>query len=127
MSRHRFHARLISLIAVLAVLMGTLAPSLSHALAAGTGDSWVEVCTVQGSRWVETGDDGTKRAPGAAHVLEHCPSCSPHAPALGPLPETRHGYLAAGLAHELPLAFLAAPPTALAWLGAQPRAPPRFS
>jgi hypothetical protein len=110
--------------AILAVLMGLLAPSLGHALAAGAGDRWVEVCSTQGSRWIQTGDDGTGRAPGSAHASEHCAYCSPHAPALGPVPEAVHGYLAVGLAHEPARAFLAAPRTLRAWLGAQPRAPP---
>ena len=127
MFRLRTRARLVSLIAVLAVLMGSLAPSLGHALAAGSGDSWVEVCTTQGSRWIQTGDDGSKRGPASAHAFEHCPCCSPHTPALGPLPEGREWYLAVGLAYELARTLLTAPRTLHAWRGAQPRAPPHSS
>jgi hypothetical protein len=113
--------------ALLAILMGSLAPSLSHALAKVAGDSRVEVCTTQGIEWIEAGHDGTKPAPASPHAFDHCFYCSPHAPGLGPLPETHRGYLPVGLAHGVSRAVLAAPRTLDGWLGAQPRAPPLFS
>lgn len=124
MRRLRAHARFTGWIAVLAVLLASLLPTVGHALAAGQGGDWVEVCTAQGSRWVQAGDDGAGRAPASAHVLDHCPYCSLHAPALGlpPTVETVLPTLRGG--DELPLAFLAAPRTLHAWASAQPRAPP---
>lgn len=113
--------------ALLAILMASLAPALSHALATGAGSGWVEVCTIQGAERMYAADDDTKPAPASAHVFDHCPYCSLHLPGLGPLPDTRRGYLPVGLAHEVWRIFLAAPRTLHAWLGAQPRAPPPFS
>jgi len=127
MQTHRVHTRLTSWIAVLAILLASLAPSLSQAFASGTGSNWVEVCTTQGSKWITPGDDGTKRAPAAAHVLDHCPYCSVHAPTLGLPPVVSLTRLPLQLAHEVPRAFLAAPRTLHAWVTAQPRAPPLFS
>jgi hypothetical protein len=123
----RAHRRLTSWIAALAVLLAALAPALSHALASGTGAHWIEICTTQGSRWIQAGEDGTERTPASAHLLEHCPYCTLHAPALGlpPVPVLVH--LPLQLDHAVPLAFLSAPRTLHAWVSAQPRAPPLFS
>lgn len=123
----RTHRRLTSWIAALAVLLASLAPSLSQALASATGLDWIEVCTAQGSKWIQAGDDGTERAPGAAHGLEHCPYCSLHTPTLGLPPAPRLDALPLRLSHAIPRAFLAAPQTPHAWVSAQPRAPPLFS
>lgn len=111
----------------MAILLASLAPSLSLALASATGATWFEVCTTQGSRWIQAGEDGSERAPASAHVLDHCPYCSLHAPTLGLPPASSLTHLPRRLAHEVPLAFLAAPRTLHAWVSAQPRAPPLFS
>jgi hypothetical protein len=123
----RIDVRLTSWIAVLAILLSSLAPSLSHALASGAGSNWVEICTTQGSKWIAAGEDGTERAPASAHVLDHCPYCSLHAPTLGLPPVASLVHLPLRLAHEVPRAFLPAPRTQHAWVSAQPRAPPLFS
>jgi hypothetical protein len=124
----RAHRRITGWIAVLAILLAALAPALSHALASASGSQWVEICTAQGSKWVQAGEDGAERGtPPSAHVLEHCPYCSLHAPTLG-LPLVQHlAALPLRLSHQVPLAFLAAPRTLHAWVSAQPRAPPLFS
>lgn len=115
---------------MLVVLLASLAPSLSHALGAAQGPSWVEICTAQGSKWVQgdSADSGeSKNAPAAAHLLEHCPYCSIHTPALGLPPTPLVVPLDLGHEAEVPPAFLAAPRTSHAWVSAQPRAPPLFS
>jgi Protein of unknown function (DUF2946) len=129
MRLHRSTRLLTSWIAVLALLMAALAPSISHALQAKTGASWIEVCTSIGAKWVQPDGGSTDQAPssGGAHPFEHCPYCSlqantiavPAAPvALVPAPS---------LSHLLPTAFLPAPRTLFSWVSAQPRAPPQFS
>ena len=123
----RAHARLISWIAVLAILLSALAPSLGYALQMSKGGDWVEICSTQGNKWVQVGEEGVQHAPAMAHVLDHCPYCSLHAPSLGLPPATDWARQPSGLAHEVPLAFLAAPRTLHAWLRAQPRGPPLFS
>lgn len=111
----------------MAILLASLAPALSHALASASGSSWTEICTTQGSKWIKAGEDGSERAPASAHVLDHCPCCSLQAPTLG-LPPAKHlARLPLGLSHEVPLAFLPAPRAPHAWVSAQPRAPPRVS
>ena len=112
---------------MLAILLASLAPSVSQALGLAKGGSWIEVCTAQGSKWLQGDWDGSGGAPASGHVLDHCPYCSLHAPVLGMPP-------APGLVapvplpgHDRPLAFLAAPRTLHAWVSALPRAPPLFS
>jgi hypothetical protein len=123
----RAHRRLTSWIAALAILLASLAPALSHALASATGSTWIEICTTQGSKWIKAGEDGSEHSPASAHVLDHCPYCSLHAPTLGLPPATHLAHLPLRLSLEVPLAFLSAPRTLHAWVSAQPRAPPLFS
>ncbi len=123
----RAHGRLTTWIAALAILLASLAPSLSHALASASGAGWIEICTVQGSKWISADQAGSERAPASAHVADHCPYCSLHTPALGLPPADTSTGQPPSLAHEVPLAFLAAPRTLHAWVSAQPRAPPSLS
>ena len=110
--------------AALAILTASLAPSLSYALGFSGGASWIEVCTTEGSRWIQPGEEGSERAPSSAHLLEHCPYCSLHVPTLGLPSAAPVAPLASRPTHEPPVAFLAAPRTLHAWVTAQPRAPP---
>lgn len=122
-----FHRRFTSLIAALVILLVAVAPTLGQVLASATGSQWIEVCTVQGSKWIQADEDGTEGAPSSAHLLEHCPYCTLHAPALGLPPASALAHLPLQLSHAVPLAFLSAPHTLHAWVTAQSRAPPRFS
>jgi hypothetical protein len=91
-----------SWIAILAILLNALMPTVSVALensrgkAVGGNGDWTEVCSVQGSTWIRLAADGslleqTDRkptgAPASAHG-EHCPYCLTHAAsfALPPAP-----------------------------------------
>lgn len=126
MSFARTHRRLACWLASLVVLLAALAPAVSQAMGATGG----VVCTPQGVKWVSGGgaDAGNSGgAPMAAHVLEHCPFCSIHAPTLGLPPAPLALPPVAERAGEPPTAFLAAPRTLHAWVSAQPRAPPLFS
>jgi hypothetical protein len=120
--------RFASWIAVLAVLMAALAPALSQAFGSGVSSAWLEICTVEGSKWVQAGaapaDDSS---PSAEHTLEHCPYCTLQVPHLGLPPSALASVPTPDLAHAVPLAFLAAPRRLHAWVSAQPRAPPTLS
>ncbi len=112
---------------MLAMLALTLAPTVSHALAAARGaPAWVDICTLQGAQRVVIGDMAAgQESPGStASHLEHCAYCSlaSHAPALPsvvaailPLQPSN----AAAASH-----FRQAPRAPFAWRQAQPRAPP---
>jgi hypothetical protein len=117
------HRIVTSWIAALAVLLAALAPALSHAM----GSSWVEVCTFEGSKWVQVDAGDDTGAPSASHTFEHCPFCSLHVPTPGVPPASTVLPLVLAPTDEFPLAFLAAPRTLHAWVSAQPRAPPSAS
>jgi hypothetical protein len=114
----------------IALLSAGLAPAVSHALRAGDGPGWIEVCSAaNGLRLRAAGsaqdDPASKSAP--AHVLEHCPYCSLHSPALGMPPATLAALSPPLVVQARPARFLTAPRTPYVWVSAQPRAPPIFS
>lgn len=110
--------------------MVTLAPAVSQALGVSGDRAWVEVCSAAGSRWVpaDAAPDVPLPAPPGEQALAHCPGCLFHVdhvvPAAAPWPALR---LPPGLGEVRPSAFLQAPRTLHAWVGAQPRAPPASS
>jgi hypothetical protein len=124
----RAHRRVVSWIALLAILMASLAPALSHAMGSAPAATWTEICTSSGSVLVAVAheDAGTpaSRLPGDAHALEHCPYCSLHvdAFAMPPALPTVHEPLLLG--DIVPAALPHAEAGTSAWPGAQPRAPP---
>jgi hypothetical protein len=126
---YRAARALTSWIAVVAVLMAALAPSISHALGTNDGATWVEICTAAGAKWVKAGGQiGDKSpVPSGAHALDHCPYCSLHADAIAIPAAPAATVPVLRPAHDLPIGFLAAPRTLHAWVSAQPRAPPSFS
>ena len=127
-----------SWIAILAVLLNALMPTVSVALEnarsplAAPSSAWTEVCAAQGSTWVRLAADGSlieqtsqrpADAPASLHV-EHCPYCLTHAASFG-LPPVPAWALpvwpltASLLPYSAPLAQ---PP--VAWLAPAARAPP---
>ncbi len=111
----------------LVMLLAALAPAVSQALGLQGPAAWVEVCSAEGAKWVQAGQDGqagNTPAPMAAHALEHCPFCSTQAPLLA-LPPAPLAWLSPGeLRHVLhsPGSQQLRPP--LAWAHAPARAPP---
>lgn len=118
--------------ACFAILLSSLAPSISHAVAAATGMSngWTEICTVTGAKLVQLDDGQQSGLPApiekAVH-FEHCPFCLNHAVSLG-LPPTADFVLPSiDSSRVLPSLFYQASHPLFAWAAAQPRAPPAFS
>ncbi|WP_085316148.1 DUF2946 domain-containing protein [Derxia lacustris] len=117
--------RLASWLALLAVLMAALAPTISQALAArDAAPQLVRVCSVDGDKWRPFAIERKQPASHhGAHAFEHCPFCSLHADA-APLPAQPVALPLPLASDEAPAAFLDAPRTLHAWASAQPRAPP---
>lgn len=113
-------------IAMLAILFGALAPTVSHALSAGQADdSALMLCTVNGYKMIKlpgSGDDS--KAPADAKSMQHCAFCTIHggADAMPASPAVALA-LSAGRAIYPPL-FYNAPRTQHIWSAAQQRAPP---
>lgn len=125
-SRHIRHHTTVW-IAALAILLAALAPSLSQALRRAQGGPATEVCTAQGTRWVQDAPEGPGTPHGAAQLMAHCLYCATHVPTLGLPPAATTLVLVQALSQAVPAAFLSAPHRLHAWLSAQPRAPPQPS
>jgi len=124
--------------AMVAILLNALLPTVSLAfepapkpISTASGE-WLEICTTQGTSWVQLGPEGqilaqTTQQPGgtptAAHN-GHCPYCLTHAASFA-LPPAPAVLLPAGSAvtHLLPQAELQVH-TCLIWLIPAARAPP---
>ena len=75
-----------------ALLLATLAPAVSRALAAGPpqdGQDWVELCTAQGMQWVLADEPGADRAAspdgGRSDAFDLCGHCTLAAERFAPL------------------------------------------
>lgn len=116
-------------IAALAILFSTIAPTISHAMAAtsaGAADEEVQVCSMEGMKTVAIapGPAGKSDPHRFDHFLEHCPYCALHTgPAL--LPPLVQPAFAAPLARAFypPLFYQSVAPL-FAWTPARPRGPP---
>jgi hypothetical protein len=127
-------------IACFAILMNALAPSISHAMALMNGTaSLVEVCTVDGTRYVSTDvaadpDVHVQAAslPGKAtvdlvHDMQHCPFCYTHAASFA-LPVAFAVPLAITAGHDVfPPLFYQSPKPLFSWSRPHPRGPPSLS
>ncbi len=131
MLRMHFFRRVFSWLALLAVLFGAMAPTVSHALNKQSG--WLEVCTAKGVKLikVEVGTSAQTGQPAQTeHQIhfEHCPFCAPHAGAFA-LPSSSELVFRLpydGTAFYPPL-FFSAPQSLFVWATANPRAPPVLS
>ncbi len=116
-------------IALLAMLMSTFAPAITHAVVSApmSWQSIGEVCSIDGASTVtQVNDDAPAPSPPAGHrpSAEHCPYCLTHAPHF-PLPAPAAAMEASASAWSpMPRLYLQAPATLFSWLAAQPRAPP---
>nr|WP_242481095.1 DUF2946 domain-containing protein [Rubrivivax gelatinosus] len=107
-----------------ALLLAALAPSISHAVQSSRGIGWVEICSAQGSRWIQATADQEPETPARLQALEHCPYCSLLAPALGLPPDDAPALISAGHGVLPAPALLRAPRTLFVWRSALARAPP---
>jgi hypothetical protein len=127
----RVQRRLTAWLAMLAIALATLAPTLVQAAVSATDrGQWVQVCSVSGMVWIQAdlaGFDGSLSAPEGSPAPDmgmQCPWCQLHSPAGGPPPASAP--LLASAAHAAPLGHAtAAPPPPSVWPAAPARAPPQ--
>lgn len=114
-------------VAALAMVFSALAPALAQAWADPNAAAWAELCSADGATRgdAESGNAAPAKTPGAMHLLEHCPCCWLHAPALALPPAVWVLAALPAAATSSPATWLQPPRGADAWLSAQPRAPPR--
>lgn len=106
--------------------LSALMPTLSAwAASAHAPDSWVEVCSSQGAKWVRASD---KSSDDTGHLFGnkgHCAFCllQQHAPLL-PTQTISLDIVALSTTELLPKLFLRSPRTLFAWSPLSARAPP---
>jgi hypothetical protein len=124
MSFLRARRTLSSWIALLAILVVTLAPAVTGALSASRTQLWGEVCSAASLAAGKSATSSGQESPAGPHAFEHCPYCALHAD-LAPPPDPRQSGAGVALAFRAqPAAFIHAPRANAVWTSAQPRAPP---
>ena len=119
-------------LALLAVLLNALAPSVSHALAASRPQIPVDVCGVHGGQALATAAAilNQQDRHGADAVLDDCAQCLTHCLAHGGHalpPPVAAPFAPAPAGVERPFLFFHAPRPLLALAAAPPRGPPAFA
>lgn len=122
--------RLAAWIAVLAILLATLMPAISHAMVSRTIDTSAmqEICTSEGIKLAPHSDHGDQHHQPSEEGMhfEHCPYCITSASASALPSKTFCMPVIAGT-RLVPLLFLDAAHPLFAWAAAQPRGPPAYS
>jgi hypothetical protein len=128
MSFVRIHRRFTAWLAMLALVMSALAPTVSQAVVMSSDRAdWLEVCTTTGVMWVKADsaatDDGTMPMIGHEQGCDICNHSVTGAPPIGfglsaPTLDTEFSLPSAPFAHALARA---------PWASAQSRAPPLFA
>jgi Protein of unknown function (DUF2946) len=128
----RLHRRFTAWLAMLALVMGALAPTVTQAMVAG-GESadWLEICSVSGMAWVkaDTGEVRDRQPDGGAPgggASQHCAWCTLHGGTAG-LPAVSAVIALPVRLTDRPPAFYLAPMAASVWMPALSRGPPRVS
>lgn len=130
MAFFRLHRRLTTWLAMLALVLGALAPTVAQAMVgSGERDGWLQICSVSGMVWVkaDAANPGDQQPAGGApqgDASQHCAWCTLHGGAAG-LPSADLPSVLPARLTELPPAFFFAPLAAAVWLPAQSRGPPQ--
>jgi Protein of unknown function (DUF2946) len=122
--------RRISFVAFVAMVMVVFAPTVSKVVAAErVGSNLVEVCTVEGTKWVAVAELG--QGDSSAHQQEpsslhdhggDCPYCNLQSPKF--LSVASPSFAATPVVSFLPSLFYQAPKPLFAWTHSRSRAPP---
>ncbi|WP_229204972.1 DUF2946 domain-containing protein [Duganella sp. Leaf61] len=111
---------------MLAILFSALAPTISHALAAGSGSVvTLEICTVNGYKVVKVPDSDSDKTPTTTkHGMKHCAFCGTHGGTFALTSSSSLIFAIASGRDIYPPLFYTAPHSLHAWSTANPRAPP---
>jgi hypothetical protein len=124
----RLRRRFAAWLAIVAMLLGALAPTIAQARMGGSDRAdWLEICTTTGMVWVQADTGEVVRSvdgqPADAAGGMHCPWCTLHGGASGLPPAEAVAVLPLSPA-EQPPALYRAPSTGTVWATARSRAPP---
>lgn len=135
MKKYWYKKMITSWIAIFAILLSTLAPSISSALTVRDGSSaiWTEICSasnvssstskISKKVLVKLSTSSTSET----HEAKHCPFCLPHAGNFA-LPPAITPCCAVAAGHDaFPPLYYQAPSLLFSWVTANPRGPPQLS
>lgn len=109
--------------AVLAILMGSLAPSISQAASSSNSSFKMEICSADGSKISQVIDVDTEKSLPVGH--EHCPYCLVHAIST-PAVDTDLEFAKPQSTNLYPQLFYQSPKPLFAWVSLPSRAPPQL-
>jgi hypothetical protein len=118
--------RFVHWIAILAILMGSVAPTISQAVSIaehGKGFT-VEICTTSGQKMVQKIDVGDET--NQQSTSESCPYCVMHAALALPINTTLEFAVPKAL-NLYPQLFYQSPKTLFSWVKLPSQAPPQFA
>ena len=106
------------------MLFAALAPSMSYAMSATSGDAWAEICSAAGITVIKTpqGQGDPVDVDSASH-LEHCAFCATHPTDVMPI----YGVSSTpvlSVRDTYPRLYYQSPSPLAAWTNAPSRAPP---
>jgi hypothetical protein len=126
--KFRSHRNALSWVAVFALVVAALLPSLARALADDGKVFWTEVCSAQGMRFVAVSDSGVVtevgQPPASNGSMDHCPYCKLLDPVALVEPPAISRAQRAPNRDRMPALFWHGARGLYAWSSAQPRAPP---
>ena len=118
------HRRFSAWLALLAMLLGTLAPAVTQAVVAGSDRAgWVQICSVSGMSWVQL-DASDQGSPAGNASGSGCTWCTGHA--VGGLPPTPVCWVPPSAAAVAPALAQVSAVLVPEWTPLQSRAPPTF-
>jgi hypothetical protein len=130
----RLHRTLIALVAGMTILLGSIMPTISHALASRqqSGSSFLSaICTTSDSKFValnfQAGKPPGQNQSDKPMSMDHCPYCFTHAGSFGIISHLELAISPLALSQPLPRLFYQSPYPLFAWVSSSPRAPPLFS
>ncbi|OHC61696.1 MAG: hypothetical protein A3H93_06030 [Rhodocyclales bacterium RIFCSPLOWO2_02_FULL_63_24] len=120
--------RVTAWVAMFAILLAALAPTLARALSAQQqAQPWAEICTVAGMQSAYQGAPLQGSGEHDAAAFKHCPFCLTHAGQYALPGAACAAWPASALGIGWVPAFFATPPIRFIRVAAQPRAPPTAS
>ena len=131
MSVFRQNRRFIAWFACVAILLNSLAPAISHAMATVQGKDapWTEICTTSGTKFIPL-DLGLKQSQDQQPqpmAMEHCAYCLTHAGSFALFTDVALTLPHAAVTDSHPRLFYQSPTPLFIWAAASPRAPPAHS
>lgn len=135
MKLFRKNKSVISWLTVIAMLLSSLAPLISYAMAAANKQAtpWMQICSVSGIKYIplaltvkieknNKSDNNPKPV-----AMEHCAYCANHAHSYAVLNDYDHTIHNLGLNYILPDLFYQSHSPLFAWASSNPRGPPYSS